>query len=202
MTAKTTRVTSTETPAPIMYIRKPQKGIFQITLTQFKLDCPCTSTDHRDVALTLQQKHQTCFKCSESHHMTDCKSVTLKCNACGKEGHGASAESCPERKKEKARMKRAKEEALPFWPLRASSRETLNGQEQERSSPPASTTPTVTTSSEVTPASTQVEQGLYTREILANRANSPQGEEAGAWGGRAPGRQPQLYQQEHGTSSF
>ena len=31
-----------------------------------------------------RQKHQTCFKCSESHHMTDCKSVTLKCNACGK----------------------------------------------------------------------------------------------------------------------
>ena len=112
-----------------------------------------------------RQKHQTCFKCSESHHMTDCKSVTLKCNACGKEGHGASAESCPERKKEKARMKRAKEEALPFWPLRASSRETLNGQEQERSSPPASTTPTVTTSSEVTPASTQVEQGPRTGSV-------------------------------------
>ena len=62
-------------------------------------------------------------------------------------------------------MKRAKEEALPFWPLRASSRETLNGQEQERSSPPASTTPTVTTSSEVTPASTQVEQGPRTGSV-------------------------------------
>ena len=55
--------------------------------------------------------------------------------------------------------------ALPFWPLRASSRETLNGQEQERSSPPASTTPTVTTSSEVTPASTQVEQGPRTGSV-------------------------------------
>ena len=62
-------------------------------------------------------------------------------------------------------MKRAKEEALPFWPLRASSRDTLNGQEQERSSPPASTTPTVTTSSEVTPASTQVEQGPRTGSV-------------------------------------
>ena len=153
-----------------------------------------------------RQKHQTCFKCSEKspHDRLQIGHSQMQCVWQG--GPRGKRRVLPGAKKGKGPNEAGQRRSSPLLAsqglLKGDPKWSGTRTEQSAGIDHADGHDKQWGDPSLNPGGTGPLNGLCTRERLAKRANSPQGEEAGAWGGRAPGRQPQLYQQEHGTSSF